>query len=801
MEISKENREPKFVDVARDVLLLNTLVSQHAESSKPPDITDFTVIKPISRGAFGKVYLGCKKTNPDQLYAIKAMKKSEMVHKNMASQVVTERNALALTKSPFCVQLFYSLQTTSNIYLVMEYMVGGDLKSLLSMYGYFEEAMAVFYISEVVLALQYLHSHGIIHRDLKPDNLLLSSRGHVKLTDFGLSRIDVNRDLEASDLTKGTPNALLRTPGQILSLTSHLCFGSENGSIFSGNSSRASVVSNEPSEVFSPNGEIEEVDTTTTTAYHGRSGVKVTLGFEYEGQDSLCEAKPHKLLPLESNITGSPTMDHTGATVVNKTENDSHISGVAAFHSADHSFHLKSVSSKRGILGTLNESDDNDVADLSGNGSFLGNSCNGSGARKRVRDETDSEEEISSSLSYHTCYSSIDSSSNNHSSGLNSRCGICHSRDSSAEASHLSRSSHVTSPKTRSPQVLLQRACCLLSRRKKKRLPGVSGDDGRLYSLSDPAHTGLTQEITSLQILSDLHQSKNHSSPTKDSELTSPREEIHKIDIPTATKKNTVSPLKGVLKVRSLSDEDLRWAGIADKTGAGVMFSTPVAMRKPLCNSDSSKPSKVTRFELPPLPEKKTTFAADSHSNGHIIMEEPILSPIATTPFTTPFSSQQTPFRTPKSVRRGKSASDQRILGTPDYLAPELLLRKSHGSGVDWWALGVCLYEFMTGIPPFNDETPQAVFQNILNRDIPWPEGDELLSPEAVSAIEAILTLDPFKRPNGADVRKMSLFREINWENLLNTEAPFIPQPDSSTDTCYFQARNILQHLNVSNFE
>lgn len=120
------------------------------------------------------------------------------------------------------------------------------------------------------------------------------------------------------------------------------------------------------------------------------------------------------------------------------------------------------------------------------------------------------------------------------------------------------------------------------------------------------------------------------------------------------------------------------------------------------------------------------------------------MSPIATTPFTTPFSSQQTPFRTPKSVRRGKAASDQRILGTPDYLAPELLLRKNHGrfsavlfftsytgtfelvlesflcflsgSGVDWWALGVCLYEFMTGIPPFNDETPQAVFQNILNK-------------------------------------------------------------------------------------
>ncbi|XP_034237228.1 serine/threonine-protein kinase greatwall [Thrips palmi] len=788
MDSSKENKNPNGTERVGDNIL-NTIVSRNPESSKPPDIHDFTIIKGISRGAFGKVYLGCKKTNPDQLFAIKVMKKSEMIHKNMASQVVTERNALALSKSPFCVQLFYSLQTTSNIYLVMEYMVGGDLKSLLSVYGYFEEPMAVFYISEVVLALQYLHSHGIIHRDLKPDNLLLSRQGHVKLTDFGLSRIDVNRDLEASDLVKGTPSALLRTPGQILSLTSHLCFGSENGSILSGNSSRLSITSPDASGVS-----IHETEA-NTTAYNGRNSVKIMLGFDTEGQDSLSETKLHKPSHMDSNITTSPTMDHTAATVVNRTENDSHISGIAAFHSADHSFNLKAVCSERGHQVTLNESDDN-VNDA--NGSFLGSSYNGSGARKRIREETDSEDDISSSLSYHTCCSSgADSSSINHSAGMNSRCGVCLSKDMSTGSNQLSRSSLVVSPTTRSPQHVLPRPCCLLGRRKRKRLPGLSGDD-RLYSLSDPVHTGLTQEITSLNILPEQPQDRISSPPPEVNGVC--KEERQKPE-GASVKRAVVSPLKGVLKVRSLSDEDLRWAGVADKTGAGVMFSTPVAMRKPHCNSDSSKPAKITRFELPPLPEKKpTALVVDIHSNGHIIVEDAILSPIATTPFTTPFSSQQTPFRTPKSVRRGKAASDQRILGTPDYLAPELLLRQNHGSGVDWWALGVCLYEFMTGIPPFNDETPNAVFQNILNRDIPWPEGEEHLSSEAVSAIESILTVDPSLRPNGADVRKMSLFQNIDWENLLHKEPPFVPQPDSSTDTCYFQARNILQHLNVSSF-
>lgn len=72
-------------------------------------------------------------------------------------------------------------------------MVGGDLKSLLGVYGFLEESMAVFYVAEVTLALDYLHKHNIVHRDLKPDNMLISRSGHVKLTDFGLSKIEVHR--------------------------------------------------------------------------------------------------------------------------------------------------------------------------------------------------------------------------------------------------------------------------------------------------------------------------------------------------------------------------------------------------------------------------------------------------------------------------------------------------------------------------------------------------------------------------------------------------------------------------------
>ncbi|TNM96482.1 hypothetical protein fugu_016143 [Takifugu bimaculatus] len=148
-------------------------------------------------------------------------------------QMKAERDALALSKSPFVVHLFYSLQTATKIYLVMEYLIGGDVKSLLHIYGYFDLDMSVKYIAEVALALDYLHRHGIIHRDLKPDNMLISDEGHIKLTDFGLSKVKLNRELNLTDILT-TPSLAkpkkdyFRTPGQVLSLISSLGFGPKN---------------------------------------------------------------------------------------------------------------------------------------------------------------------------------------------------------------------------------------------------------------------------------------------------------------------------------------------------------------------------------------------------------------------------------------------------------------------------------------------------------------------------------------------------------------------------------------------
>lgn len=151
--------------------------------------------------------------------------------------------------------------------------------------------------------------------------------------------------------------------------------------------------------------------------------------------------------------------------------------------------------------------------------------------------------------------------------------------------------------------------------------------------------------------------------------------------------------------------------------------------------------------------------------------------------------------RTPK-VSRGQ----HRLLGTPDYLAPELLLGQEHGAPVDWWALGICLYEFMTGLPPFCDQSPEAVFANILHGELEWPVGEEALSPAAEHAVLELLTREPEARPGFQELCSLPFFESVTWGSLLDQEPPFVPSPDNDTDTGYFDARNQMQHLQLSSF-
>uniref|UniRef100_A0A8C0FN18 non-specific serine/threonine protein kinase n=1 Tax=Bubo bubo TaxID=30461 RepID=A0A8C0FN18_BUBBB len=154
----------------------------------PPCEGDFETIKLISNGAYGAVYL-VRHRETRQRFALKKINKQNLILRNQIQQVFVERDILTFAENPFVVSMFCSFETKRHLCMVMEYVEGGDCATLLKNMGPLPVDMAKMYFAETVLALEYLHNYGIVHRDLKPDNLLITSMGHIKLTDFGLSKI------------------------------------------------------------------------------------------------------------------------------------------------------------------------------------------------------------------------------------------------------------------------------------------------------------------------------------------------------------------------------------------------------------------------------------------------------------------------------------------------------------------------------------------------------------------------------------------------------------------------------------
>ncbi|GFR52786.1 hypothetical protein Agub_g15403 [Astrephomene gubernaculifera] len=394
-------------------------------------IEEFEIIKPISRGAFGRVYLARKLATGD-LFAIKVMKKRDLIRKNMVESVTNERNILAMAQNPFVVRFYYSFTSRENLYIVMEYINGGDCFSLLRKFGALDEEVARQYIAETVLALEYCHAQGIIHRDLKPDNLLINAQGHVKLTDFGLSCVGV----------------------------------------------------------------IDRTD----------------------------------------NLNSSQPMDTDGPE-----------------HEAE--------------------------------------------------------------------------------------AGWGQAADASGE---------------------------------------YSGSGGGV-SAGEPMDASKPEDGPSMQ--------------------------------------------------------DFGPQGGARTSAPGQ------------CAAASS-------LGMPPRP---------------FVQHQRIVAP---------------------------EHECRRAVGTPDYLAPELLLGTGHGPEVDWWALGAILYEFVTGTPPFNADTPEDIFDNILDRRITWPEDEEDMSCECRDLIDKLLHPNPLKRlghRGAGEVKLHPWFEGLDWTSLVRNKAAFIPAVEDETDTSYFESKHVSQ--------
>uniref|UniRef100_F6X5G2 non-specific serine/threonine protein kinase n=1 Tax=Xenopus tropicalis TaxID=8364 RepID=F6X5G2_XENTR len=158
------------------------------QPKKTPSEEQFENIKLISNGAYGAVHL-VRHKETRQRFAMKKINKQNLILRNQIQQAFVERDILTFAENPFVVSMFCSFETKRHLCMVMEYVEGGDCATLLKSIGALPVDMARMYFAETVLALEYLHNYGIVHRDLKPDNLLITSMGHIKLTDFGLSKI------------------------------------------------------------------------------------------------------------------------------------------------------------------------------------------------------------------------------------------------------------------------------------------------------------------------------------------------------------------------------------------------------------------------------------------------------------------------------------------------------------------------------------------------------------------------------------------------------------------------------------
>ena len=167
-------------------------------------LDDFQTVKVLGTGAFGKVSLVYNE-ELKRYFAMKALKKEYIKKNQQTRHTKEERKILETIDYPFISKLYYAFQTKKSLYMITEFMAGGEMFHHLHDCGHFDENRTRFYIAELVLAIDHLHKHNILYRDLKPENILLDEIGHIKLTDFGLSKIMNNIEKDKTYTICGTP--------------------------------------------------------------------------------------------------------------------------------------------------------------------------------------------------------------------------------------------------------------------------------------------------------------------------------------------------------------------------------------------------------------------------------------------------------------------------------------------------------------------------------------------------------------------------------------------------------------------
>ncbi|CDK24622.1 unnamed protein product [Kuraishia capsulata CBS 1993] len=173
--------------VTPDAVQQSLLPQRSTVSKGKYSLKDFHIMRTLGTGSFGRVHL-VRSVHNGRYYAIKVLKKAQVIRMKQVEHTNDERRMLKVVEHPFLIRMWGTFQDAKNLFMVMDYIEGGELFSLLRKSQRFPNPVAKFYAAEVTLALEYLHSHNIIYRDLKPENILLDRNGHIKITDFGFAK-------------------------------------------------------------------------------------------------------------------------------------------------------------------------------------------------------------------------------------------------------------------------------------------------------------------------------------------------------------------------------------------------------------------------------------------------------------------------------------------------------------------------------------------------------------------------------------------------------------------------------------
>mmetsp|Transcript_15191 Transcript_15191/g.19711 ORF Transcript_15191/g.19711 Transcript_15191/m.19711 type:complete len:687 (-) Transcript_15191:416-2476(-) len=195
----------------------NGIANNDGTSTSAKCLENFKILTVIGKGSFGKVFLVRDKYS-GTIFAMKVLRKDNIIKRNQVEHTRTERSVLGYVKHPFIVGLRMAFQTSQKLFFVLDYCAGGELFFHLGKLGKFPEVRARFYAAEITLALGYVHKFDIIYRDLKPENVLLDDKGHVRLTDFGLSKEGISNNSSGANSFCGTPEYLAP---EILSRSGH----------------------------------------------------------------------------------------------------------------------------------------------------------------------------------------------------------------------------------------------------------------------------------------------------------------------------------------------------------------------------------------------------------------------------------------------------------------------------------------------------------------------------------------------------------------------------------------------------